>query len=196
MLHYFSLLSSPLRHQSHKLGGAIRAEDFMALRYEVEKHFQHISYSDTIDCLFCTRRNARWRKIENEDRILSWLKKNFRTEIFEPEYLSMEEQLRTLGKTKLFFGSGGSNPFSMFQPKDSVFFEIRPPVGSGIVGRSWSDLFRFGYHRIQTEFSKNETSSSEDYHQIDLVINEEEFKKDVVTAAKLSGLFPDKVYQN
>ena len=64
------------------------------------------------------------------------------------------------------------------------------------MGRSWSDLFRFGYHRIQTEFSKNETASSKDYHQIDLVINEEEFKKDVVTAAKLSGLFPDKIYQN
>ena len=177
-----------------KYGGALRSEDFMALRYFVERHFKHISYTNTIDCLFCTRKNARWRKIENEEEAINWLEKNFVTKIFEPETLSIEEQLNLLGKTKLFFGNGGSTPFTMFQPKDSVFFEIRPPYGSGIVGRSWPDLFRFGYHRIVTELADAKKSKTKDYMEENLLINMQKFKEDVTLAAKLSGLFPGKTF--
>ena len=40
---------------------------------------------------------------------------------FSDRKLSMKEQLNVIGRTKLFFGTGGSSPISIFQPKDSVF---------------------------------------------------------------------------
>jgi len=175
--------------------GAIRSEDFMTLRYLVENHYRHISYSNRLDCLFCTRQNARWRKIINEEEVIAWLKQNFNTETFEPENLSIGEQLTMLGKTKLFFGNGGSTPFSMFQPKDSYLFEIRGPGGGGIVGRSWPDLFRFGYHLVKTEFENQpenfnfESESDASYHHRNLKIDFIQFKKDVIRSLNLSGLF-------
>lgn len=174
--------------------GAVRSEDFMALRCLIEKYYQHVSYSDRVDCLFCTRKNARWRKIVNEQEVIAWLKSNFNVETFEPENLSIKDQLMMLGKTKLFFGNGGSTPFSMFQPKDSFLFEIRAPGGHGIVGRAWPDIFRFGYHLVETDFAENKAENSDYYHHKDLIINLEKFKDHVIYAANISGLFPGKRY--
>ena len=101
----------------------------MAIRYMVEKHYNHINYQKSLDCLFSTRQGTLWRKIINEEEIVDWLSQHFATEIFRPEKLSMKEQLNVIGRTKLFFGTGGSSPISIFQPKDSVFFEVRPPIG-------------------------------------------------------------------
>ena len=172
-----------------KVGPALRAEDFMAIRYMVEKHYKHINYQKSLDCLFSTRQGTLWRKIVNEEEIVDWLSQHFATEIFRPEKLSMKEQLNVIGRTKLFFGTGGSSPISIFQPKDSVFFEVRPPIGKSIVGRAWADLFRFGHHYVKTEFAKNKTASHPEVHKRDLVIDIETFKKEVLRVANNSRLF-------
>ena len=43
------------------------------------------------------RKNARWRKTKNEDEVVDWLENNFKTVIFEPENLSIKDQLTLLG---------------------------------------------------------------------------------------------------
>ena len=165
--------------------GAVRFEDISTLRHLMEQYFNHYTYTgDQIECLFCTRRNARWRKTKNEEEVLEWLSSRFKTEVFEPELLSIKEQFEMLGKTKYFFATGGSLPFAMFAPKDSVLFEIRPPLGSGFVARIWADLFRFGYHRVATDWSDKHKPN---FHEMDLVIDFERFKKEISEVVTATG---------
>ena len=174
---------------------AIRLDDFFKIRSLVEHYYSHTSFSgDYIDCLFCTRKNAKWRQTINEDEIVNWLQSNFKTVvIFEPEKMSIKDQLTLLGKTKLFFSTGGCLPFAMFSPRDSVLFELRPPEGHGFVGRIWSDIFRFGYHKVSAEWcekqSDDEIENFKNFHLKDLKINFEQFKKDVLNIKSKSNLF-------
>ncbi len=174
-------------------GAAIRLDDFFKIRALVEHYYSHASFdNDYIDCLFCTRKNARWRKTRNEDEVVEWLENNFnKVVIFEPEKLSIKDQLILLGKTKFFFSTGGCLPFSMFSSKDSVLFELRPPEGHGFVGRIWSDIFRFGYHRVSAEWCDGKPSEEnmKNFHLKDLSINFEQFKKDIVSIKHKCKLF-------
>ncbi len=170
---------------------AMRLDDFFSIRSTIEKSFSHVTFDgEHIDCLFCTRKNARWRKTKNEDEVVHWLENNFKTVIFEPENLSIKDQLTLLGKTKFFFATGGCLPFGMFSPKDSVLFELRPPEGHGFVGRVWSDIFRFGYHRVPADWGdKQKIADEKTFHHKDLIINFEQFKTDVINIRKISKLF-------
>ena len=172
---------------------SIRMDDFFKIRSLVENYYAHTSFDgDYIDCLFCTRKNARWRKTKNEDEVVEWLENNFKkVVIFEPEKLSIRDQLTLLGKTKFFFSTGGCLPFGMFSSKDSVLFELRPPEGHGFVGRIWSDIFRFGYHRISADWCDGVQSEVDmkDFHLKDLSINFEQFKKDVLSIKSKCNLF-------
>ena len=172
-----------------------RLLDFFDLRSMVCDYFNHISYDlKRLDCLFCTRKNARWRKTVNEDEAIEWLSSKYETKVFEPENLSIKQQLELLGKAKFFFGAGASIPMTMFSPHDSVLFEIRPPQGHGVVGRCWADMFRLGYHRVAVDVHgqevqediKNKRSS---FHEKDLIIDMDKFKKDVSEIVKMTELF-------
>lgn len=166
----------------------IRLDDFFDIRASIESYFKHIVYeADQLDCLFCTRKNARWRKTVNEDEAIAWLASKFKVEVFEPENLTIKEQLMMLGKTKLFFGAGGSIPFTLFSPHDSILFEIRPPTGHGVVGRCWADMFRFGYHRVAVESVNSKELKS--FHEKNLSIDMKKFKKDVDEIVKISEIF-------
>ena len=171
---------------------SLRLQDFFELRGLVSDYFKHISYDlKRLDCLFCTRKNARWRKTVNEDEAIEWLSSRFETKVFEPENLSIKQQLELLGKAKFFFGAGASIPMTMFSPHDSVLFEIRPPQGHGVVGRCWADMFRFGYHRVAVdvhgqEGQKREKTMSAKFHEKDLIIDMDKFKKDVSEIAKMT----------
>ena len=137
------------------------------------------------------KKNARWRKTTNEDEIISWLSNNFKTKIFEPENLSINQQLDMLGRTKFFFAAGASIPFSMFLPKDSVFFEIRPPKGHGVVGRCWADMFRFGYHKLETKWNE-EDIKLKNFHEQDITIKMDKLISDVSKIVELTGLIKKK----
>jgi len=92
-----------------------------------------------------------------------------------------------LGKTKKIFGVGAWIPFSMFLPKDSVFFEIRPPQGHGVVGRCWADMFKFGYHRIATEWNEGDIKLP-NFQEQDLSIKMEDLINDVNKIAEITQL--------
>ena len=69
-----------MRHVKEKNQGglAIRLKDFYHIKFSTENHFKHISIQEnTINCLYCSRKNARWRKTSNEDEVVSWLSSNF-----------------------------------------------------------------------------------------------------------------------
>ena len=168
---------------------AMRLNDFYEIRALVENHFNHIKYQgEMIDCLFCTRKNARWRKTTNEDEVVSWLSEKFSVvELFEPENLSIKEQFNILGRTKFFFTTGASIPFCMFSPIDSVAFQIRPPEGDGTLGKCWAQMFKFGHHRVATAYNPKDVGLA-NFHERDLVINMEQFVHDVTKIAEVTEL--------
>ena len=79
----------------------------------------------------------------------------------------------------------------MFSPIDSITFQIRPPEGDGTLGKCWAQMFKFGHHRVATSYNSKHAGLT-NFHERDLVINMDQFVKDVTKIAEMTELVKKK----
>ena len=97
----------------------VRVQDCVELRTIFREYYKLHLIPKSVDILFETRRNARWRKIINEEHLIDKIKNELKlkVELFYPEIMSFEDQLKLLQKSHCFVGKGASLPISFLWTK-------------------------------------------------------------------------------
>ena len=86
----------------------------MAIRYLIEKHYQHIDYHNSLNVFLLSEKRLS-EKIYKRRRIDSLASKNFQTEIFRPETIGMNKQLKIIEQN--YFWNWGAAQFACSSPR-------------------------------------------------------------------------------
>jgi len=91
--------------------------------------------------IYISRAKAKWRNLENEEEVASYLEKQGIRRVFM-EDLSVDEQLLIVSSCKLIvIHCGGGSPITMFAPKDCKIVEINVPnCVATFASRCWAHM--------------------------------------------------------
>jgi len=91
--------------------------------------------------IYISRAKAKWRNLENEEEVASFLEKNRIRRVFM-EDLSVDEQLQLISRCELVVvHCGGGSAITMFAPKDCKIVEINvPDCVATFASRCWAHM--------------------------------------------------------
>lgn len=115
--------------------------------------------------LFLTRKNARWRRLQNEDEIFEKFEKLGFIRI-DPAELNAAEQI-DLGKNTQYLVSpvGANSSFFINMPVNSMMLELAPPMGSMNVSGPFARACGINFSQLEGEpiVESNEIEINYDY---------------------------------
>ena len=99
--------------------------------------------------IYLSRRNATWRRIENEDAVVHTLR-SFNVHAVHMEELSLADQLDLVSRAELIVVQcGGGSPITMLAPTDCRIIELNIPSFAGtFASRCWAHVLGQHFHRI------------------------------------------------